>query len=434
LIGKACPGKKHSKSPPEQILMQHEQEQPSKMRPYLYELDRLRVVTVFSVIAVHVLAKTTFLDTSLFALQIQNGLVTAFHFTREMFMFVTAFALVHVYYGKPFALGRFWKRRGLGVVLPYVIWSAIYIWITLPPQTPLNFLHILCWDVITGNASYQLYYILLTIQFYLFFPCFLVLLRRIQCHPWMTLAASFLLEIIILYIISNYLQNAALSGNAGLIINLLQDRFVLVYQFYFVLGAMAALYLQQMRNIVIRYHKWILGSIVAAFIALELHYALAITLQQISISDATAVLQPIMAFYSTAVIAFLYWQAYCWAIRAAQTNSQKSRHLWQTLSHASFGIYIVHPLFLTPLLTLTAQLSAWPAILLVILTWATTAAASITFCMLLLNIPLLSRLVGREMPIAPLVTPSRSKKARHAVINLENWLPFRAFMRRKDQG
>src|SRR5579871_523715 len=404
-----------------------------KARPYLHELDRLRVVTVFSVVAVHVLSKTAFLDTSLLALQVQNAFVTAFHFTRETFMFVTAFALVYVYYGKPFAPGRFWKRRGLGVVLPYIIWSAISIRITLPPQAPLPFLHTLLWDLITGNASYQLYYILLTIQFYLLFPLFLVFLGKVQRHPCMTLAISFLLEVITLYVIARYIQTVSLSGNAGVLINLLKDRFVLVYQFYFVLGALTALYLQQVRAFVLRHQVWILGAFIAALIALELHYAAALEIERAPISVATAVLQPIMAFYSLAVIAFLYWQAYRWVNRRARTAPKRGQHIWQTCSNASFGIYLVHPLFLTPILSLIAALSAWPVMVLVVLTWTLTSAASLAFCMLLLNIPLLSRLIGREQPMPPILAALRNTLVRRSHANAGNWLPSRAFARREER-
>jgi peptidoglycan/LPS O-acetylase OafA/YrhL len=79
----------------------------SQGRPYLHELDRLRVTTALAVIAVHVFGMTTFLDTTPFALEAQNAFVSVFHFTREVFMFVTAFALVYIYYGKPFSWSHF---------------------------------------------------------------------------------------------------------------------------------------------------------------------------------------------------------------------------------------------------------------------------------------------------------------------------------------
>ena len=86
-------------------------------RPHVYELDPLRTVTAASVVAVHVLAFTVYLNHSEVGVQVQNAIVVALHFTREAFIFVTAFALVYVYYGKPFALKRFWARRSIGTLL-----------------------------------------------------------------------------------------------------------------------------------------------------------------------------------------------------------------------------------------------------------------------------------------------------------------------------
>jgi hypothetical protein len=45
---------------------------------------------------------TLILEKTTLGQQIQNALVVSVHYTREMFMFVTAFALVYVYYGRPF--------------------------------------------------------------------------------------------------------------------------------------------------------------------------------------------------------------------------------------------------------------------------------------------------------------------------------------------
>jgi peptidoglycan/LPS O-acetylase OafA/YrhL len=139
-----------------------------------------------------------------------------------------------------------------------------------------------------------------------------------------------------------------------------------------------------------------------------------------------------MAFYSLAVIALLYWQAYR-RVSRRQADSGRGQRIWRTLSNASFGMYLVHPLFLTPLLSLAAALSTWPVVLVVILTWALTSATSLAFCVLLLHIPLLSRLVGREQPMPPVLATLRSNLARRAQALAGNWLPSRAEARREDR-
>ncbi len=367
--------------------------------PYLYELDRLRIITALSVVAVHVTALTAFLDTTLPALQAQNAFVTLFHFTRAVFMFVTAFALVYVYSRKPFTWGEFWKRRGIGVLFPYVFWSIVYVLVNPHPGAPLPFIQTLFKDLLTGAASYQLYYILLTIQFYIIFPWFLKGVLRVAQHPWVVLGLSFVLELGILFAIQNNLQ-AYLPGGIASVVNQFANSFVLTYQFYFILGGLVALHMSSVRAFLLRHGWWVVVSMAAAFAALELNYLGALQIAHASLSDAVAVLQPIMVFYSTAVIFFLYWLACRQVSRIAQPASARGQRVWHTLSDASFGIYLVHPLFLNALSSLAAAyFMGWSPLLLVPLIWLLTAAGSVACSVLLLRTPLLSRLVGRTRPL-----------------------------------
>jgi peptidoglycan/LPS O-acetylase OafA/YrhL len=366
-------------------------------RPYLHELDRLRIITALSVVAVHVLAFTMYFDPTPFALLIHMGVLMTFHFTREVFMFVTAFALVYVYYGKPFLLGRFWKRRGLGVVLPYVIWTAIYVWVNFPMHGPLDFLQLVFVNVLTGNASYQLYYILLTIQFYVLFPLFLKFLRRVQHRPWLTLGVSFAIEVVLLTFFYYGLPLLPLPGEVSSWLGTFTDRFVLDYQFYFLLGAIAALYLEQMRAWMLRHSRWVIGGICAGLAALWLYYLVSTQVFHVDIGAAVAVLQPIMVPFSLAVVVFLYWMAYSGVVRARTREGTRGQRIWHTFSDASFGLYLVHPLFLSAVLAhVIPPLLTLPSLFLVPLTWLLTAAGSLTFTIIILRIPYLSRLVGRE--------------------------------------
>jgi len=368
-------------------------------RPYLYELDRLRIITALSVVAVHVTALMTFLDASIPALQAQNAFVTLFHFTRAVFMFVTAFALVYVYEQKRFTWSEFWKRRGIGVLLPYVFCSFVYLLQDAHTSSPLPIIQTLFVDVLQGSASYQLYYILLTIQFYVLFPLFLKGLRRVARHPWAVLGVSFALELGTLYAIQNNLQSHLPDGIASLATQY-ENSFVLVYQFYFILGGLVALNLSSVRAFLLRHGRLIVVSVGVTMAALELNYFGLLQLGHVSLDAAVAVLQPVMAFYSTAVIFLLYWLAYRQVSRMAQPASARGQRIWHALSDSAFGIYLVHPLFLTALISLvSAYFMAWPPLLVVPLVWLITAAGSVAFCLLLLRIPLLSRLVGRARPM-----------------------------------
>lgn len=367
-------------------------------RPHIYELDPLRACTALGVVAVHALYFTAFLNHTDAGMQIQNAIVVALHFTREVFMFVTAFALVYVYYGKPFQLKRFWFKRGIGVLLPYCIWSIVYAWLNTSNHTPLPFIQTVLLDIVTGNASYQLYYILLTLQFYIILPLFLLFLRRVSRHPWIVLVVSCLLQIGVFYADYHTIQEGVLASSSfWRFIQQYQDRFVLMYQFYFVLGGLTALYLPQVRAFLARHGRTIVCCFLLALAGLWIHFIFQVRIYGESIGYASSVLQPVMVPYSVALIACFFWFLNRWASRAQQDGKPKGYRFWHALSDASFGVYLIHALILTALLKWVVPVmpTAWPVALRVFLTWFITAGGAVLASVLLLRIPVLSRLVGR---------------------------------------
>src|SRR6266581_8912767 len=261
-------------------------------RPYIYELDPLRPVTAVTVVAVHVLSGTAMLNHTQAGLLVDNGIFTSVHFTREIFMFITALALTYVYFGRPFSGKRFWARRSIGVLVPYCIWSIAYTWVNTSQHSPGAFAKLALFNILTGNASYQLYYILLTLQLYLVLPLFLLFLKHIKQHPWRALSISFALQVFLMYVDYRYLQQGTLaSSGVWQIVGAYQDRFLLIYQFFFILGGLAALSLQQERAFVLHYGKWIVSGFVLALAALWGHFLLQIDVYHESPVYASSVLQ-----------------------------------------------------------------------------------------------------------------------------------------------
>ncbi|WP_069802155.1 acyltransferase [Thermogemmatispora onikobensis] len=375
----------------------------SGKRPHVYELDPLRACTALSVIAVHVLAATAFLNGNGPGYAIQNAFLVAFHFTREIFMFVTAFALVYVYNGRRFPLGQFWRKRSLGVIFPYVFWSLVYVVVNTHPSSWSTFFKTALFDVATGNASYQLYYILLTIQFYLIFPLFMGLLKRWQRHPWLLLFGSFALQVLLFYVDYHTVQRS--SDPFWHTVAVYQDRFVLMYQFYFVLGGLAALYFERVRAFVLRHARLIIILFVLTLLALWVHFAEQISVYREPMGYATSVLQPSMVFYSVAVIGLALWLCSRWAIGFAdlpgrEVSKRLSVRFWALCSDASFGVYLIHVLILNQLRGSLLSLlpGSWPVALRVVLLWSAVAILSLAISSALMYTPWLSRLVGRAGP------------------------------------
>ncbi len=368
-------------------------------RPYIYELDLLRPVTALTVVAVHVLSGTTMLNHTQAGMQVQSGIFLSVHLTREVFMFITALALAYVYFGRPFSGKRFWAKRSIGILLPYCIWSIAYTWVNTSQHSPAVFAKLALFNILTGNASYQLYYILLSLQLYLALPLFLLLLKHIKQHPWRALSISFALQVLLMYVDYRYLQQGTLaSSGVWQVVAAYQERFLLTYQFYFILGGLAALTLQQERAFVLRHGKWIVGGFVLALAALWGHFLLQVDVYHESLYYATSVLQPMMTLYSPAIIVLLSWLACRWASRTDQQGHPKGYRFWNILSDASFGIYLVHVFILTALLQRVVPImpEAWPVALRVFLTWFLTAGGAAAISILLMKTPVLSRLVGRS--------------------------------------
>lgn len=385
-------------------------EQATPKRAYLFEVDLVRSVTALCVVGVHVLAFTLFLNQTALGAQLQNAMVATLHFTREVFLTITAFVLVYTYINKPFQTKGFWRKRGLGVLLPYVIWSIIYTWISLPHQPVGHWLWQTFLATLTGSASYQLYYILLSLEFYLILPWFLPTLNRFGRHPWRLLIGSFAIQVVLLYLDHHYLEGSPLGATfLGQQLLVVQARLLPFYQFWIVLGALGALYLTQVRAFVVRHGRWIVLGTVVGLGLLWLRYFLAVWVEHQSTAYATEVFQPSMVPYAAAVALFLYWLGVTWA--GAQPGAQPThgRRAWSLLSDASFGIYLVHPLILdAALLTVVPGLpTAWPVALRVGITWLLVAGGAVAVSALLLYLPGFSRLVGRPSALPPNAMPVR---------------------------
>src|SRR5438477_1314117 len=372
--------------------------QGEQTRPYIYELDLMRPVTAVTVVAVHVLSGTTMLNHTQAGLQVQNGIFTSVSVTRDVFMFITALALVYVYFGRPFSTRRFWAKRSIGILVPYCIWSIAYTWVNTAQHSPAAFAKLALLNILTGNASYQLYYILLTLQLYLVLPLFLLLLKHIKQHPWRALGISFALQVLLMYVDYRYLQQGTLaSSGVWQVVAAYQDRFLLTYQFYFILGGLAALYLKQARAFVLSHGKWIVSGFVLALAALWVHFLLQVDVYHESLGYATSVLQPMMTLYSPTVIVLLGFLACRWANTDIGRAHPKGYRFWHILSDASFGIYLVHVFILTALLQRVVPLmpEAWPVALRVFLTWFLTAGGAAGISLLLMKTSGLNLLVVR---------------------------------------
>jgi membrane-bound acyltransferase YfiQ involved in biofilm formation len=99
----------------------------------------------------------------------------------------------------------------------------------------------------------------MTLQFYLILPLFLWFIGHARRHPWIVLSISFVLQFMELYADWWFVAGPNAAHSAVLnTINIYQTRLVLLYQFYFILGGLAAVNLDRVRLFIARSGRWLL--------------------------------------------------------------------------------------------------------------------------------------------------------------------------------
>jgi peptidoglycan/LPS O-acetylase OafA/YrhL len=367
---------------------------------HLFEIDFIRATTVFSVVALHALSYTKYLLRDPGSLQALYVIGHALNYNRYVFMFVTAFVLTYVYAGKTLLIGQFYLKRVLVVFVPYVAWSFIYIWFNYSPALSEFFL-ISYESIITGEASFQLYYILLTLQFYVVFPFFLMFIRRFKKYSLIILGVSLSLQIAWMYYDFNFIQTRKVDIPEMLVkVVKYRDRIFLEYLFFFVFGGIAALHIEQFWNVLRRNGRNIVWLFVLSVVVYCVYFLVQLHIYEIPQRRASGGMQPVVVLYSISIILFLCWCAIVWA------KERRFYRLIHTISVTSFGVFFVHVMMLS--LTRTYVLPLIPEIvpvalrILAVLVVAFGGSVFISF--LFLQTPWLSWMIGRPGRIGKVKT------------------------------
>ena len=150
-------------------------------------LNLLKIVACVLVVVIHTTASgvTGYLPGS-WLQRLAIGINSVSQFAVPAFIFASVFGLAARYRGKARVEGLlgFWGRRIETVLLPYLIWSLIYL---ILQQRFMG----ICYGaagmvklILNGGAFYHLYFMVILIQLYLVFPLLLALRRRFGGGLW----------------------------------------------------------------------------------------------------------------------------------------------------------------------------------------------------------------------------------------------------------
>lgn len=310
-------------------------------RQRLDELDVLRALAAVAVVAIHVtapvLARPPGPRVSFWVAAVINQWA---RFSIPAFVFISGLALFYSYGNRPVRPLDFWRRRLGTIGLPYLFWSAFYLllvtWAGGLSLTgfPLR----LGRALLQGNAMYQLYFVVLILQFYLLFP-FLRPLAGSRLLPYLTAGA----------LVFQYWLMAragALTGGwAGAptwVQALLpwQDRLFPWWLGYFALGAWLGANLAAFKRFSARWGWPLLALSLVTAAALVAEFARRLAEPGVTAAWAASGFRPLAYIYALVTsVAYV-------AVGLGLLRVRRLRPVLLELARYSFGIYLVHPLVL----------------------------------------------------------------------------------------
>jgi len=151
------------------------------------ELSIVRAIAIIGVLSVHstsVAVSTGMIDSNLFFLY--NFANIFLKFGTTTFIFLSSFVLFYNYYSRPITkdlIVGFYKKRLLYIIIPYLVFSLFYFFLKYflnSSDLSLGELLSKLWgQLLIGKAHDHLYFVYISIQFYLMFPILLWLFKKL---------------------------------------------------------------------------------------------------------------------------------------------------------------------------------------------------------------------------------------------------------------
>jgi len=325
------------------------------------------------------------------------------HVSREGFFFISACMLTYAYTDLRLrdgaGLRRFYGRRIVSVLIPYLCWTVIYFCYLLPtahyPSLASALDHL---ALMAETGYYQLYFLLVIMQFYLVFPLVLMLLRRTRGHHGLIIAGAAATQVTMSIVTHWQLLPALMQKYAQ------QD--ALSYLLYLVGGSVVAFHLDEVHAWVVRHARLIIALTVAAGLAAEGIYFLARYEVITVLGSGNDPFQPSVIPFNIGAITCGYLAG---VALVRPWRSQRTKAAVRVGSDDAYGIYLSQMLFITALTWLGwGKLSStvpWP--LLCVATVGIVFACCIALTSLLARTPLAVPLTGRPQVPWPSLRPRR---------------------------
>lgn len=311
-------------------------------------IDNLRGISVLGVLGIHVGTSLALMPNPNIYLYFLFEILS--RYSVPAFFFISGFGLFSAYsLERPLAYLPYLKKRLLGVGLPYLVWSLLYLayYNFITPGSVAWNIPSLFFILFFGLASYHIYFMVILLWFYLLLPLWRSLMRYLlKLGLVHTLPILFLAQIIFNYWTCRFWSYPAWVATSPLLLNLLNYRLnylPLHYLFIFILGGIIALYYQQFTVFSKKYYPQLTLFFAATILLLTarayyLYYVAAYPLE--SITNTLQQLSTEGFLYTIAALLFF----------TALLQRTPPRTPWlranNMLADNSYVIYLIHPFFL----------------------------------------------------------------------------------------
>lgn len=310
------------------------------------------------------------------------------HVTREAFLFVSACMLTYSYrHLQRGDWGRFYRRRFVSVGLPYLCWTVIYFFVTFDKAGASAGANIAHLGYLVASGYYQLYYLLVIMQFYVLFPLVVWLLRHTARHGRILLAGA-MFQVTLVTLIHWGVTPAFMQ-------NFWATREITSYTFYLLAGAIVALHLEAFHDWLLGHARSVLLATLAAAAGAEGWYVLAIRHIVPALGPGSDPLQPIVIPFNIGAIACVY------LLGVYLVDPRRSARLGAIVrsgSDNSYGVYLSQMVFITVLGVLgwrrVTHVVPWPIVS--VLTVVLVFCACVLLTAVLARTPLSVPLTGRQ--------------------------------------
>ncbi|WP_294157996.1 acyltransferase [uncultured Selenomonas sp.] len=156
-------------------------------KPRLAAIEYIRGISMMGVIGIHV--GSQYLGNPAANMHLIALFEIFTRFSVPIFFFISAFGLFYnLDIHAPFDAKHFYKRRIQTVLIPYVVWSLLYLvhdgWLyDTGFPSPWYF----CGILFFGVAKYQLYFLVILLWFYFFMPLWIWMIKRMDLKALATL-------------------------------------------------------------------------------------------------------------------------------------------------------------------------------------------------------------------------------------------------------